>query len=117
MATNQIGKDKRASITLNTLGGSFDSMKQAIKARTVIRRKVRPAKRSKTRVIKEDKIFNLRNEIIERGTIHCLSFSTPLMDFGYQNDSDDEDFGQMEAYPSIVGAKRKWKKLAAIVLD
>ena len=39
------------------------------------------------------------------------------MDFGSENESDTESFSEFADYPSIVNAKRNWKKLYQIVLD
>ena len=33
------------------------------------------------------------------------------MDFGEQNESDDDDFGDVNLLPCVVAAKKKWKKL------
>lgn len=41
----------------------------------------------------------------------------PLLDFGDQNDSDEDDYVEDARYPSIVNAKKKWKKLYEIILD
>ena len=62
-------------------------------------------------------MFKLREAIVENGVVHCPAFSVPLLDFGEQNDSDNEDYSEFAQYPSIVNAKKKWKKLYEIIMD
>ena len=57
----------------------------------------------------------MRKNIEEDNEVHCLAFTAPLMDFGQHNDSDCEDYGDLN--PSDVSAKKKWKKLYQIVMD
>ena len=69
-----------------------------------------------------------RRDIVEDGVVHCPAFTVPLIDFGDLNESDDDAaiFGGgtksrrrqwFADYPSIVAAKKKWKKLYEIILD
>ena len=62
-------------------------------------------------------VYKIRNNISEENEVHCLAFTAPLMDFGDTNESDGEDYSDFKQIRSIVRAKKKWKKLAEIVLD
>lgn len=62
-------------------------------------------------------VYKIRNNISEENEVHCLAFTAPLMDFGDQNESDSDDYGDFKHIPSIVSAKKKWKKLSQIILD
>ena len=67
---------------------------------------------------KELNLYKLRNNICEGNDVHCLAFTAPLLDFGGHNDSDDEDYGgDLSGLPTIVAAKKKWKKLYSIIMD
>ena len=57
----------------------------------------------------------MRKDIEEGNEVHCLAFTAPLIDFGSHNNSDDEDYGNLDA--CTVSAKKKWKKLFGIVMD
>lgn len=59
----------------------------------------------------------MRSEISEGNDIRCLAFTAPLMDFGDNNDSDGEDYSEFKDQPSLINAKKKWKKLYEIILD
>ena len=60
-------------------------------------------------------LYAIRTEIGEGNDVQCLAFTAPLMDFGDHNESDNEDYGDLN--PTIVSAKKKWKKLYQIVMD
>ena len=61
--------------------------------------------------------YKVRKELNEDGEVHCLAFTTPLMDFGDHSGSDQEVYGDLNLHPTIVSAKRKWKKLSQLILD
>ena len=59
--------------------------------------------------------YQVRKDISEENEVHCLAFTAPLMDFGGHNESDQEDYGSLD--PSVISARKKWKKLYEIVMD
>lgn len=79
--------------------------------------------RRRDRQNRDSNIFSkLRVDIVEEGklgqdVVHCPAFTAPLMDFGDQNDSDQEDYSADAQFPAIVSAKKKWKKLFQIILE
>ena len=63
-------------------------------------------------------IYTIRNEIVEGNEVHCLAFATPLIDFGDHNYSDDSEYSEdLKQFPSIISAKKKWKKIYQVVMD
>ena len=74
------------------------------------------ATRKRKKEVKEVNLYKLRNEISEENEVHCLAFTAPLMDYGNHNDSDNEVY-QEDEYPSIIVAKKRWKKLFAMIMD
>ena len=55
----------------------------------------------------------MRNEICEDNDVHCLAFTTPLMDFGghYDEDYDDGIDEDLKQFTSIVKSKKNWNKI------
>lgn len=69
-----------------------------------------------TKEVREVNWYTLRHDISEGNDIHCMAFTAPLMDFGSDNESDQEQYDQ-DLLPSVISAKKKWKKLYQIVMD
>ena len=67
--------------------------------------------------IKEVNMYKVRKEFCEGNEVHCLAFTAPLLTVGSGQDSDNEDYGELNQFPSIVNAKKKWKKVYQIVMD
>lgn len=60
-------------------------------------------------------MYTVRKDIVEGEDVHCLAFTTPLLDFGNDNDSDNEDYSGMD--PISASAKKKWHKLYQVIMD
>ena len=79
------------------------------------------AARKQRKQLEAEQSYVVRKDIIdEEGNIRCPAFSIPLL--GYDSDvgaddSDSEDYGWMEDYPTYKRARKLWKKLAKLVLD
>ena len=59
-----------------------------------------------------------QNKTADNGTTKIPAFAMPLMAYDSDfSDSDEEDYGWMEDFPTFVRAKKTWKKLAKLVLD
>ena len=41
----------------------------------------------------------------------------PLMDFGQDIESENDEYEEFKHQPSIIKAKKKWKKIYNIVMD
>lgn len=89
--------------------------------RSITRRVFKKKKQKKIRKVKESNLFKYtRNDIVENDIVHCPAFTAPLLDFGGEhNDSDQEDYSKSEFadFPTIISAKKKWKKLFEIIMD
>ena len=59
----------------------------------------------------------MRNDIVKNGLVRCPAFSVPLLAYREAVSSDDEDYGDLEQYPSIVRARKNWKKIYKIIMD
>ena len=58
------------------------------------------------------------DKLDDDGVTKCPAFSVPLIAYNSScSDSEEEDYGWMEEFPTFVKAKKKWKKLAKLVLD
>ena len=60
----------------------------------------------------------MQKEIYDKnGIIRCPAFAVPLIAYDSGcDDSDNEDYGWMEEFPTYVKAKKMWKKLAKVIL-
>ena len=69
------------------------------------------------KLLSQEQNFEIRNEIVDDGRIRCPAFSVPLIAYDSDGDSDQEDYGDLEMFPTIVKAKKTWKKLYKIIMD
>ena len=69
--------------------------------------------------------YEIRKDIDEGDSVHCLAFTWPLMHFSSDDDDSDQNQNadensqqlQKEYNPSTVKAKKKWKRLYEYIFD
>ena len=107
------GSPQQAGMTSLKIGNGFDETASPslpdFKKQNLYRNYRKNKNKRKKNEKKDVSTYILRENIVEGNDVHCLAFTAPLMDFGSHNNSDNEDYGDLNALD--VSAKKKWKKL------